>query len=91
MGDAIKIATKAALIVVISTAVIVLFGTISIPGLDLTLFLSGFSKAMAIFYHWVPGSRVIIPIALGLLSWQLAYFLFQFAMIATRWIMKVNE
>lgn len=91
MTDALKIAVKTALIAVVSVAIIAIFATVQIPNLDFTLLNSGLSTALAIFYHWVPASTVVFPIAVVLLGVQLAIMLFDFAMIATRWIFKVNE
>lgn len=90
-ADYVKMAAKIALIAVITTAIIVLFATVQIPNLDFTLFSTGINKALAIFYHWVPGASVIFPIAVAMLTLQLAIKLFEFAMIAVRWVMKVNE
>lgn len=91
MTDALKIAVKTGLIVVITAAILVIFATLQIPSLDFTLLSSGISTALAIFYHWVPAASVVFPIAVAMLGIQLAILLFEFAMIATRWIMKVNE
>lgn len=91
MGDFIKIAAKVALIAVISVAIIALFASVTIPGLDFTLFNQGISTALAIMYNWVPASSVVFPIAVTMLGIQLAIMLFNFSMIAIRWVMKVNE
>lgn len=90
-GDIVKIAAKTALIAVITAAIIALFANVQIPGLDFTLFGQALGKGLAILYHWVPGSNVIVPLAFGMFGLQLAIMLFEFAMIAVRWIMKVNE
>ena len=47
MGDAIKIAVKTGLIVVISVAIIALFATVQIPQLDLTRFASAIGHGKA--------------------------------------------
>lgn len=91
MGDIVKIAVKAALIAVVMVAIVVLFATISIPSLQFGELINGVSKAMAILYHWCPGARVVVPFAIGLLGFIVAYFAFRFAMVAVRWIFKVNE
>lgn len=91
MTDAIKIAVKAGLIAVVTAAIIVLFATVQIPSLDFTLLTRGLSTGMAIFYHWVPAGQVVVPLAFGMLSLYLAIIVFEFAMIAVRWVFKVNE
>lgn len=91
MGDAVKIAVKTGLIVVITAAIIALFATIQVPALDFTLLTQGLGSALAVLYHYVPISTVLIPVAFGLLSFELAYYAFKVAMIAVKWVMKVNE
>ena len=91
MGDAVKIAVKTALIVVITAAIVALFATIQVPSLDYTLVSQGVGSCLAVLYHYIPVAQVIIPLALGLLSFELAYYAFKLAMIAVRWVMKVNE
>lgn len=91
MVDAMKIAAKVALIAVITTAILALFAGVSIPGLDFTYFNQGLSTALALAYNWCPGLQVVFPLAVGMASVYLAIILFHYAMIAVRWIMKVNE
>lgn len=90
-GDYVKMAAKLALIAVVTTAIIVLFATVQIPNLDFSLLSTGINKALAIFYNWVPGASVIFPVAVAMLGLQLSIKLFEFAMIAVRWVFKVNE
>lgn len=90
-ADYVKMAAKVALIAVITGAIIALFANVQIPGLDFTMFGQALGKGLAILYHWVPGSNIIVPIAVSMFGVQLAIFLFHYAMIAVRWVMKVNE
>lgn len=90
-GDIVKIGVKTALIAVITAAIIAIFVSVQIPNLDFSLMGQALGKGLAIIYHWVPGSNVIIPIAFSMLGIQLAIMLFEYAMIAVRWVMKVNE
>ena len=90
-ADYVKMGAKLALIAVITAAILLLFATVQIPNLDFTLLSSGISTALAIIYHWVPGSNIIVPLAFSMLGVQLAIFLFEYGAIAWRWIFKVNE
>lgn len=90
-ADIVKIAAKTALIAVITAAIIALFANVQIPNLDFTMFGQALGKGLAIMYHWVPGANVIVPLAFSMLGLQLAIMLFEFAMVAVRWVMKVNE
>lgn len=91
MGDAVKIAVKTALIVGITAAIIALFANIQIPTLDYTLLTQSLGAVIAVLYHFVPISQVIIPVVGIMLAFELAYYGFKMAMIAVRWVMKVNE
>lgn len=91
MGDAIKIAVKTALIAVITAAVIALFANIQIPTVDFTILTTGLGIGLAVIYHYAPVTIVLFPIVLTLLAFDAAFRAFQLAMIATRWVMKVNE
>lgn len=91
MSDIVKIAVKTALILVITAAILAIFANLHIPSLDFTYFSQGISRALAIMYHWIPGASVIVPIAFTMLGIQVAILTFELAMIAVRWIMKVNE
>lgn len=90
-ADYIKMAAKVALIAVITAAIIAIFANVQIPSLNFTLLNQGLGTALAVIYHWVPAAQVIFPIAVAMLGIQLAILLFEYAMIAVRWVMKVNE
>lgn len=90
-ADYVKMGAKVALIAVITTAIIAIFSTVQIPALDFSLLTQGLGTALAIIYHWVPASQVVVPLAFSMLGIQLAIILFEYAMIAVRWVLKVNE
>ena len=91
MGDAIKIAVKTALIVVITAGILALFTVVQIPNLDFSVLTNGLSTALAVAYHWCPILTVIFPVALVMLGLKLAIKVFEMGAIAWRWVMKVNE
>lgn len=91
MVEALKMAAKIALIAIITTAIIALFATVQIPGLDFSLFNQGLASALALAYHWCPGLQIVTPLAIGMMGVYLSILLFHYAMIGVRWIMKVNE
>lgn len=91
MGDAIKIAVKTGLIAVITAAVIALFANIQIPALDYSQISQALGIGLAVMFHWVPVMTVLWPLVLFILSFHIGYYAFKVAMIAVRWIMKVNE
>lgn len=91
MGDAVKIAVKSALIVGITAGIIALFANIQVPAFDYTYFTNGLNTGLAVVYHYVPVAAVIFPVVLAILAFDVALRAFQLAMIAVRWVLKVNE
>lgn len=91
MTDAVKIAVKTGLIAVITGAIIAVFATIQIPTVNYTAFTQALGTGLAVVYHYVPIATVLFPVVLGLLAFDVALRGFQLAMIAVRWVMKVNE
>ena len=91
MGDFVKIAAKTALIAIITAAIIALFANIQIPSLNFSQFTQALGIGLAIMYHYVPVMTILWPIVLALIAFDLGYYAFKLAMIAIRWVMKVNE
>lgn len=91
MGDAIKIAVKTGLIAVIMVALWAVFSNVQVPSVSFTEFTSAISMALAVAYHYVPALQIIFPVALGLVGVELGILTFKYAMIAVKWVMKVNE
>lgn len=91
MGDLVKVAVKTALIAVIMAGIVAIFAVIQVPSLDFTYLTQGLGVALAVIFHYVPISTVILPLGLSILTLELAILTFRIGMIAVRWIMKVNE
>lgn len=91
MGDAIKIAVKTGLIAVIMVALWAVFANVQVPTVSFTEFTSAISMALAVAYHYVPALQIIFPVAIGLVGVELGILTFKYAMIAVKWVMKVNE
>lgn len=91
MGDAIKIAVKTGLIAVIMVALWAVFANVQVPAVSFTEFTSAISMALAVSYHYVPALQILFPVALGLVGVELGILTFKYAMIAVKWVMKVNE
>lgn len=91
MVEGIKMAAKAALIATITAAILALFAGVRIPNLDFTYFSQGLRTALAIGYHWCPALQVVFPVAVAMFGVYLSILLFHYAMIAVRWVMKINE
>ena len=91
MGDLVKIAVKTALIAIIMAGIVAIFATVQLPALDYSLLTQGLGIALAVLYHYVPIASTIMPIVYVILALDVAILVFRLGMIATKWIMKVNE
>lgn len=90
-ADWVKIAAKAAALVAGTALIIVVFSTIQIPSLDLSAASSYLNVAYSIAMHYIPGFGILWPIGLTLLSLEMALLVCKLALIAIKWVLKVNE
>lgn len=91
MVDALKIAAKVALIVIVTAAILIIFANVQIPTLDYTFMINGMETGLAVLYHWIPIANVIMPVIYTCLGIRLAILVFEITAIAWRWIFKINE
>lgn len=91
MADWAKIALKTGLIAVVMAALWAVFTQVQIPNIDFSVVLGGFGTAMAILSYWIPVFPVIWNFTLVMLGMLIALWTFRYAMIAIRWLFKVNE
>lgn len=91
MADWAKIALKSGLIAVVMVALWAVFTQIQVPALDYSTVFSAASTVMAVLAYWIPAFPVIWTFTLVLLGVLVALWTFRFAMVATRWLFKVNE
>lgn len=93
MVDALKIAVKVAVIAVVMIAVFAVFANIAIPTIDTTLYIvPAIAKGKAIIEFW--GGSIMLQwlgLAFVLLGVRVGILTFKIAMIAVKWILKVNE
>lgn len=91
MVDALKIGVKVALIAGITAGILLIFANLQIPTLEYNNFSQALGAGLAVIYHWVPVSVVIVPFIVAILGIRVAILGFELGMIAVRWVMKVNE
>lgn len=90
-ADYIKMGVKAALILVITAAIVVLLNTVQIPQINFSSITTYMNTAYTFLTHWCPAIVVIWPIALAMITLEIAIMGFQVGAMAWRWIFKVNE
>lgn len=91
MGDFVKIAVRTALVGIVIGAILVIFGTITIPSPDFTGLTTAVGFVRALGNHWIPGFNVLYPLALGMFGIAISIFVVRITLVATRFLMKVNE
>lgn len=91
MTDALKIAVKTGLIVIITAGIVAIFATIQLPAPDFSGVYTALSKALALVDYWLPVLSQLWRLVLALMGIRIAIWLYELSMIAVRWIMKVNE
>lgn len=91
MTEAFKIAAKVALIAVVTAAIFALFVNLTIPDFDTTLITQALGAGMAVCFHWCPVMQILWPVVIFSAGFEIAEKAFHIAMIAIRWIFKVNE
>lgn len=91
MADWAKIALKAGLVAVVMVALWAVFTMVEIPELDFSVIFGGVSTAFAIISYWCPAFPTVWVTALAMVGMLIALWTFRFAMIAIRWLFKVNE
>lgn len=91
MADWAKIAIKTGLIATVMIALFAVFALVQVPAVDFTTLTQGLGIGLAVIYHWLPISQVLFTLVLGLLAVEVALLGFRYAMIAVRWLFKVNE
>lgn len=91
MVDAAKMAVKAGLIVGVVVIITGIFVGLQVPLVAMGNFGTAIGKGIAIAEYWFPLFRVWFGVGLVLLGLEITILLARVALIAIRWIFKVNE
>lgn len=91
MADWAKILLKTGLIAGVMIALWAVFTQIQIPSINFSGLFTGVGTAMAFINYWIPVFPVIWGSTLAMGGVLVSLWTFRFAMIAIRWLFKVNE
>lgn len=91
MADFVKIALKTTLILGLVAAVVVIFGVIQFPTLDLSLLITYVGVAKRLLAFYVPYANTFLTLIFTLIFVCIASWTFYFSTLAVKWILKVNE
>lgn len=90
-GDYVKMAAKAVALVAGVALIVVVFNSITIPSLDLSMASDYLNIAYTIGVHYIPGFAVLWGLGMAILSLELALLGCRLALIAIKWVLKINE
>lgn len=91
MADWVKMAVKAGIILTATAIIIAVFANIQVPAIDTTTFRHAIGTGKAFITYWAPVASNFLLFFIGLLSLKLALLGAKIALIAIRWVLKVNE
>lgn len=90
-ADYIKMAAKAAVLIIIIASVIALFTIVTIPDFNISLISDYLVVAYTFMTHWSPALITLLPIGITLLTLEVAIMGIEIAAVAWRWVFRVNE
>lgn len=90
-ADYVKMAAKAVALVAGAAIIIVIFSTIQIPNLDISVASDYLNLAYTIGNHYLLGFPVLWTLGLALLALEIAFWTAKLSLIAIKWVLKVNE
>lgn len=90
-ADYIKMAAKAVALVAGAALIIVVFNTITIPNLNLSMATQYLNIAYAVGVHYVPGFSILWGLGLTILGLNAAILGVKLGLIAIKWVLKINE
>lgn len=91
MADWVKMAVKAGVIITVTAMLLFVLTSIPLPSVDLTSLVNALGVGKAILQYWFPSLNIMLTIYLALLGLELTIWGVKIALIAIRWVLKVNE
>lgn len=92
-ADYVKMGVKAALVITVTTAIVLVFTNINIhiPSIDLLPLYAAIGTGKAIVAYWAPPLLPFINFLTFLLIFEIATYALYIELIAWRWVLKINE
>ena len=90
-ADYIKMAAKAVALVAGAAIILVIFNSITIPNLDLSVASDYLNIAYSIGNHYLLGFPILWGLGMAILGLELGELTARLALIAIKWVLKVNE
>lgn len=91
MADWIKIGIKAGLVITVTAMVLFVLSAVPLPAINTTELANALGVGKAILQYWFPALSIMLTIYVSLLALELAIWGVKIALIAIRWVLKVNE
>ena len=90
-ADYVKMGAKAVALGIGFAAILGFFSGFTIPGVNIGFVTDYMNKAYTIGVHYIPFFSTLWTLGVSLLTLEVTLFGVRLALIATRWILKVNE
>lgn len=90
-ADYVKMAAKAIALVAGAAIIIVIFNSITIPNLDLSAASDYLNIAYSIGNHYLLGFPILWGLGMAILTLEFAELGVRLALIAIKWVLKINE
>lgn len=90
-ADYVKMAAKGVALAVGVGLIITFLASFQIPSLDLSFVGTYVNKVYTIGSHYIPYFQVMWGLGVTLLTLNITLYGVKLALIATRWVLKVNE
>lgn len=90
-ADYVKMGAKAVALGLGVAAIFAFLSSFSLPNLDLSYVSAYMNKAYTIGTHYIPFFQVMWGLGVTLLTLNLTLFGVKVGLIATRWVLKINE
>ena len=87
----VKMAAKAAALIAGVAIIVAVFANVQIPALNISQATTYLNVAYSIGVYYIPGFVVLFNLAIALISLNLAIIGARVALIAIKWILKINE
>lgn len=90
-ADYVKMGVKAALIITATAIIVAVFSNIQFPSVDTSSLVQAVGMGKAFVTYWAPILMQFVDFFLALLLVDIALIGAYIALIAIRWVLKVNE
>lgn len=91
MAEWVKMGIKAGIVLTVTAMLLFVLTSVPLPSVDLASLTNALGVGKAVLQYWFPSANIMLTIYIALLGLELAIWAVKIALIAIRWVLKVNE